>query len=96
MFRHGWAITLDRVLPSPDMAGSPLQPILATVKRPDEADLASASAIHISFVAEPACPNAEQLADISQVLFLPRLACETTQHFLLLNACNCFFLHLFK
>lgn len=66
VFQSGWAISLDKVPPSPDMAGSPLQPVLATVKRTEQAELASS--VQLSFGHDPASPNAEQLADICQVL----------------------------
>ncbi len=36
-FGMGWSISIDRVPPSPDMASSPLQPLLVTVARHHQA-----------------------------------------------------------
>ena len=66
-FSGPWHVKLQRLPPTPDMAGSPLQPLLATVER---ADLAHADALvptEVCFGEDSSAPNAEQLQDIRQV-----------------------------
>ena len=65
--RHGWKLELRQVPPSPDMARSPLQPILVRAVKQASADRLPP---HIAFVADRSAssPNAEQLADIAKVL----------------------------
>lgn len=72
-FQSGWYIKLHRLPPSPDMAGSPLQPVLAVVRRcleqQDGRPESFASVpVELDFAEDPSCCNAEQLHDIIQVL----------------------------
>lgn len=77
----GWHLALERVPPSPDMAASPLQPLLAVAVRkpqtlegcrPDAPDApaasAAAQAVELRFAAAAvAGPAAAQLAAIERV-----------------------------
>jgi hypothetical protein len=67
-FKTQWAISLHRVPPSPDMAESPLQPVLAVVRRTSGADdRVLAPPVQLTFATDASCPNAEQLQDIHEV-----------------------------
>lgn len=72
-FGAGWQVVLDQVPPTADMAGATLQPILATVARlgPNY----GAPPVQVGFQPEAGMPNAEQLADICQVLSHSLAAC---------------------
>ena len=73
----GWHLALERVPPSPDMAASPLQPLLAVAVwrpqslegcRPDAQDAPAAPAVELRFkAAAVAGPAAAQLAAIERV-----------------------------
>ena len=72
-FQSGWSIHLHRLPPSPDMAGSPLQPILALVRRCNKQqdggpESFASLPVELDFMEDPTCCNAEQLHDIIQVL----------------------------
>lgn len=58
---------LQRLPPTPDMAGAALQPILATAQRADLAHADEMPPTEICFREEASAPNAEQLQDICQV-----------------------------
>ena len=66
-FRSGWRLRLQRVPPTPDMAASPLQPILATATRLDAAQQHQAPPVELGFGRDARAPNAEHLAGICGV-----------------------------
>ena len=66
-FRSGWRLQLQRVPPTPDMAASPLQPVLATATRLDPAQQHQAPPVELGFGPDASVPNAEHLADILKV-----------------------------
>jgi hypothetical protein len=71
-FQSGWSIKLQRVPPSPDMAMSPLQPVLAILQRclqqqGDGAGSLGSAPVELGFGEDSACPNAEQILDIIKV-----------------------------
>ena len=76
--RHGWKLELRQVPPSPDMARSPLQPILVRAVKEASADRMPP---HIAFIADrfASSPNAEQLADIAKVIYFIYLSCSFSQ-----------------
>ncbi|CAL8464325.1 g3860 [Coccomyxa elongata] len=72
-FQSGWSIKLHQLPPSPDMAGSPLQPVLAVVRRCHEQqdgglESFASLPVELDFAEDPSCCNAEQLHDIIQVV----------------------------
>ena len=71
MFSGPWHVKLQRLPPTPDMAGAALQPILVTAQRADLAHADEMAPVELCFREDSSAPNAEQLQDICQVCDIP-------------------------
>ncbi len=65
-FTGPWHIKIERLSPTPDMAGAALQPVLVSVQRANLAHADDLAPVELSFVEDPSAPNAEQLQEICQ------------------------------
>ncbi len=70
-FSGPWHVKLQRLPPTPDMAGAALQPILVKVQRADLAHADELAPVELCFSEDLSAPNAEQLQDICQVCMSP-------------------------
>ena len=68
-FSPGWAISLHVVPPTPDMAHSPLQPLLVVVQRAHVDRGPGCAPVRLCFMPPFTGPNAEQLTDVWKVPF---------------------------
>ena len=76
-FSGPWHVKLQRLPPTPDMAGAALQPILVTVQRADLAHADELAPVELCFGEDASAPNAEQLQDICQVCVVSAVAVVT-------------------
>ncbi|CAK0783523.1 hypothetical protein CVIRNUC_006722 [Coccomyxa viridis] len=67
-FSGPWHVKLQRLPPTPDMAGSPLQPLLVTVERADLAHADASVPTEVCFGEASSAPNGEQLQDVRQIV----------------------------